>query len=341
MYHFVMSCMLLLLVNARGKSLQEENRLLEKSNHALVEALKTLTGFETELKVGGVPETLVGLPLAVCPTGQAMSQADCLNLPNEDSKYKSGGRADTWAGIGSGCFRNKDYTVFYNLKSPDTLYDPAHPLLCRDSSEIGYVHTYTYFMSANPPVEGGCEKLEAKGCTGTAMRINFYNRDSSSNAHFGSNTGDDWCLKQCEYLAINGCCQWDRDTDNCYFSFYGEVKDNDFHNRYLISEWGARPLVYNYNYQRYAGMCTFNGNYLMQLMENKKSGCEAGDMGAKTVSASSEVTCTAACIDDPRCNFATWNGVCRTFTQCTIYNLSDNGFKMWSKVNDDAPIDIY
>jgi len=328
--------MLLVVLNATGPSLVEENRRLEKTNRALAKALRELV---TEEEVGhsriGVPETLVGLALTVCPTGRAFDQATCLNLPNVESKYKTGGRADTWAGIASGCFRNKDNVVFYNLKSPDTLYDPNHVLLCQYEEGAAYDKYYP----ANPPSRG-CEMLEAKSCTGTQMRIDYYNRESSSNARYGrSSSGDDWCRKQCEYLAIPGCCAWSTDEDNCWFSFDGEVEDNDFHNRYLISEWGARPLVYNYNYQRYAGMCTFNGNYLMQLMENKKSGCEAGDMGAKTVSASSEVTCTAACIDDPRCNFATWNGVCRTYTQCTIYNLSDNGFKMWSKVNDDGLID--
>jgi len=52
MYRFGMVCLLLLVLNVTGKSLAEENRLLEKSNHALLEALKTLSGVESEALVG-------------------------------------------------------------------------------------------------------------------------------------------------------------------------------------------------------------------------------------------------------------------------------------------------
>ena len=76
-------------------------------------------------------EVAVDQNLEVCPSGQEFDQSSCLDLPNVDSKYKTGGRADNWSSIGSGCFRNSNYVVYYNVKSPDSRYDWNHPLLCR------------------------------------------------------------------------------------------------------------------------------------------------------------------------------------------------------------------
>lgn len=52
MYRFGVICVLLLVLNVTGKSLEEENRSLQESNVALMKALRTLSGLETEELVG-------------------------------------------------------------------------------------------------------------------------------------------------------------------------------------------------------------------------------------------------------------------------------------------------
>jgi len=81
-----------------------------------------------------VSDIAVDQDLTVCPTGQEFDQVSCLNLPTHDPKYRTGGRADNWAKIGSGCFRNAHNLVYYNLKSADHQKQSNHPLLCRPES---------------------------------------------------------------------------------------------------------------------------------------------------------------------------------------------------------------
>lgn len=243
MYHLVMICNLLSVLNARGTSLVEENRKLAKTNRALVQALQTLA--EVESKVG---------------------QYD-------------------WQGYG--CF-----------------------------NEV------------------------KKSCKGDRrFNLDWFNRETQSKPYSGKSTGDGWCQRQCEYFAVDGCCQYDYDTDSCWFVFDGEVQDDDYYKRYYSSVLGEGPSTYDYVYQRYAGMCKWKGNKKM-VDYNRKSGCDwNGDdkVGQKQMSGSniSDFDCTTFCFDDPECNFAqVKDGQCRTFQKChSDRSLADYGYTMWQKID--------
>jgi len=192
----------------------------------------------------------------------------------------------------------------------------------------------------------GCVDEVKKSCTGNLFNLNWFNRETQSKpAHSKNYNG--WCLRQCMYLAAEGCCQYDLDTDKCWFSFDGTVEDNDYSKKYMTTELGYEASKYEYVYQRYGGMCRWSGSKII-VDYNRKSGCDwNGDdkIGQRQMSGSnnSDVDCTAFCMDNPTCIFAQIkDGVCRTFQTChSDRSLNDYGYRMWQKVEESAPYDYY
>jgi len=186
----------------------------------------------------------------------------------------------------------------------------------------------------------GCFNEIKKSCKGDRrFNLNWFNRETQDKPYSGRATGDGWCQRQCEYFAVDGCCQYDMDTNDCWFVFDGVVQDDDYYKRYYSSVLGQGPSTYDYVYQRYAGMCKWKGNKKM-VDYNRQSGCDwNGDdkVGQKQMSGSniSDFDCTAFCFDDPECNFAqVKDGQCRTFQQChSDNNLAKYGYTMWQKID--------
>lgn len=188
----------------------------------------------------------------------------------------------------------------------------------------------------------GCSNQEAKSCTGTKLKLSDFNRENMSGE--GAYTlGEGWCEKQCEYYGLNGCCQYDSDTNDCWFSRTGSVVDDDFSEQVLVSELGAWPMEWGTNYKRHSGMCTWSGEHKM-IVHARKAACKwngADKDGQKQKSGTSESGCTAFCIDNDDCVFAEFkSGTCRIYKTCSYGNsadTNDNGYKIWQKVRSDAP----
>jgi len=252
--------MILSVLDARGNSVLEENRRLQKSNRALLQAVKALSGLETETQIG------------------------------------------------------------------------VNSVISGSEAMVGKTN--------------GCDFDIKKSCTGSRIDLRRFNRENTEWPKY-DNDVEDWCLKQCEYFALDGCCEYLLDENECFFHLDGTVQDDNYNKREVVSEPGEWPWVYGNVYYRYGGNCKYDGQLIMTSYQ-RSSGCEwsSGDefdmtTGKKQKSGSSntEAECTLWCLEDANCNFAQLkNGECQGFKTCSQNNSGyDAGWTMWQKVNYEAP----
>jgi len=190
----------------------------------------------------------------------------------------------------------------------------------------------------------GCSLAIKKSCTGAKFSVRRWDRETKgSDIGRYTNSGGNWCHKQCEYYGVNGCCQFDRDTEECWFSYEGTVVDDDLSKKVMISDLGQWPVEYRTDYYRESGMCTWNGNMKM-VPHGRTEQCNFSGLDKEgqrqRPGTSSDVECTAYCLDYDDCGFAQLkDGVCKTFKTCKsdLYDSFDYKFTIWQKINDDAP----
>jgi len=253
--------MILSVLDARGNSVLEENRRLQKSNRALLQAFRALSGLETETQIG------------------------------------------------------------------------VNSVISGSEAMVGKTN--------------GCDFDMKKSCTGQRIDLRLFNRENVLGLPKYDRDVEDWCLKQCEYFALDGCCEYLLDENECFFHLDGTVKDDNYNKREVVSEPGEWPWVYANVYYRYGGNCKYDGQLIMTRY-HRSSGCEwsSGDefdmttgKKQKSGSSNSEAQCTLWCLEDANCNFAQHkNGVCKGFKTCSQSNSGyDQGWTMWQKVNDAAP----
>jgi len=342
MYHLGLICMLVSVLNARGTSLIEENRKLAKTNRALVKALKELqtekqvgmsdvcpsngewvnSGFTTSTPMQGMDSVNTCMN-----AGLTMAEGVKLSVMNGNMVYVC---CVPRSGAERAVGRSGDCTTVEITHGCTTIMKQMGPTCeCLVESKVGQYDWQGY----------GCFNEIKKSCKGDRrFNIDWFNRETQERPYTDRNL-DGWCQKQCEYFAVEGCCQYDYDTNKCWFVFDGVVQDDDYSKRYYSSVLGQGPSTYDYVYQRYAGMCKWKGNKKM-VDYNRESGCDwngIDKVGQKQMSGSniSDFDCTAFCFDDPECNFAqVKDGQCRTFQQCHDENsLANYGYTMWQKID--------
>jgi len=215
---------------------------------------------------------------------------------------------------------------------------------------------------------GGCTTMEArKTCKGKPQELSKFSRELASASEGGSaysksmKTGWDWCHSMCEYYGLNGCCAFDEGKDSwnsirnnaspgmegvfgrCYFVRDGST-ETDNTERKRVTKFGPNP-EYKITPLRYGATCNWSGS-LKMVDYNRKTGCDwdgVDSEGGLSLGGGghTEDECKKFCMDNPDCIVAarSSSGYCHTYKTCNWYKISSNdGFKMWQKVNSAAPI---
>lgn len=192
-----------------------------------------------------------------------------------------------------------------------------------------------------------CQLVEAKSCNGPKQQLTYYNRiKGATGARFGKGS-EMGCLGSCEYFGLDGCCQWDTDTDECWFSRTGSAYDDDFGKRVMTSKFGEYPVKYGRVYWRTSGMCKWNGPLKWVEVKQRKAPCDwngkdkTGRREKKGVSGPEE--CQDFCMQYDDCTWAQKKGnLCRAYRTCSYENTyslvwyADEGWTTWQKINEDA-----
>jgi len=195
------------------------------------------------------------------------------------------------------------------------------------------------------PKEAECQLVERKSCNGPKQELTEYNRLANARvARFGKGS-EMGCLGSCEYFGLDGCCQWDTDTDQCWFSRTGSTYDDDHGKQVMTSDWGEWPMQYGMVYWRKSGMCKWNGPLKMVEVKQRESPCDwngkdkTGRREKKGVSGPQE--CQDFCMQYDDCTWAQVKGnLCRAYRTCSYdgawYGYHD--WRTWQKINADAHI---
>jgi len=190
-----------------------------------------------------------------------------------------------------------------------------------------------------------CQLVEAKSCNGPKQDLSQYNRlKNAEGARFGKGSEMN-CLGSCKYFGLDGCCQWDTDTDACWFSRTGSDYDDDFGKRVMTSDWGEYPVTYGRVYWRTSGMCKWNGPLKWVEVKSRTAPCDwngkdkTGQREKKGVSGPKE--CQDFCMQYDDCTWAQVKGnLCRTYRTCSYDGqwYARYGWKTWQKINEDAHV---
>jgi len=193
-------------------------------------------------------------------------------------------------------------------------------------------------------VVGQCTLAERKSCNGPKQKLTHYNRlPGATVARFGEGTPEG-CLGSCEYFGLDGCCQWDLDTQECWFSRTGSTYQDDHGKRVMTSGFGEWPVTYGMVYWRESGYCRWSGP-LKWVEVSRPRACEwngddkAGRREKRGVKSAKECQDFSMQFED-----TVWaqlkDGLCRTYRTCSYDHpwYSEDGWQTWQKINTDAHV---
>jgi len=153
---------------------------------------------------------------------------------------------------------------------------------------------------------------------------------------------EDWCKLKCQNMGIDGCCEWQDNTDRkkqrCYFSAFqsSTISDPDNTKRKL---WGE-GFDYEWIPERFASICSVSNcaEYQMEKLNGRTGGCDYDNVDSKGRMAKggpghSPEECDKWCESKPECvfNSRTSNGYCHGFKTCN-YEPKGTGIVTKQKV---------
>eukprot|EP00493_Phyllostaurus_siculus_P025909 UN26254 len=152
--------------------------------------------------------------------------------------------------------------------------------------------------------------------------------------------GEDWCKLKCQNMGIDGCCEWQDNTDKrkqrCYFTAFQSSTISDSKKRKV---WGE-GFDYEWIPEGFASICSVSNcaEYQMETLGGRKGGCDYDNIDkngrmAKGGPGHSPEECDAWCVSKPECvfNSRTSNGYCHGFKTCN-YEPKGKGIVTKQKV---------
>jgi len=166
-----------------------------------------------------------------------------------------------------------------------------------------------------------------KACNGPKHRLtdNYGRREDPqlfSGGWDDGMPGPDFCNLRCENMGIPGCCEYQEDRDECYFTAFVSSTISDSGSR---REYGD-GFDYELIPLRSASICSVSNcaEYQMETLQGRIGGCDYDNIDsegrmAKGGGGHSIDSCMDWCLNNPACVFASRSssGYCHGFKTCS------------------------
>jgi len=309
-----------LVIAALGTPNEAENARLLQTNRALRQALQELQVGVDEEQVGN-GESAVAVQVSEeasvgavfdCSGGKANSNGrggdNCSGLGNNNVPW-------CYVGTNSGC----------NDLQGDT-WNPWSEEACALPLRQEERATRKLQKATAKSTCGGLTPY--KKCSGRKQLISFWSRIqpggsliTQMTSSSGNDSGEGTCKLMCENMGIQGCCEYQWDHQECYFTPFASSTESDSG---YVDKWNSSEREMERKVLRYGSVCSVpNCVYEMQTLIGRRMECGFNNKdraGRSSLGGNrhSMEACMNSCLNELNCMFASLSstGYCHKFQTC-------------------------